>query len=93
MERDSRALFAVRTFAYVALLIPRTQTMLLIAAPIMNVIPLVFSINSEKTSATRRTTIEIVLYSVFMNVAEPLRIIAAISVISAVPSLIPRIRA
>ena len=68
------------------------HTIELMHAPIMNVMPLVLSTNSEKTSATSTTTIEIVLYSVFRKVAAPLRMISAISIISCVPSPIFRIR-
>ncbi len=92
MDMLSRALFAVLTLAYVALFIPSMQAQLLMAAPTMKVMPLVFSTKSDKANATRTTTIAMVLYSVFMNAFAPERIIAAISTISAVPSGILRIR-
>ena len=57
-------------------------------APSRNVMPLVFSMNRLNTAATTTTTMAMVLYSVFMKVAAPLRMMPAISAISAVPSLI-----
>ena len=92
IERVSRARFAVRTLAYVALRMPRMQTIELMHAPMMKVTPLVASTNSVKISATRTTTRKMVLYSVFRNVAAPLRMISAISIISWVPSPILRMR-
>ena len=82
----SRALFAVLTFAYVALFIPSTQAHDDISAPNANVIPVVLSTNRLNVAASNTTTITIVLYSVIMNVLAPSRIIPAISTISAVPS-------
>ena len=67
---------------------PSMHTALLIRLPITKVIPLVFSIKSVNTAATSNTTIVIVLNSVLRNSAAPLRIIPAISAISAVPSSI-----
>ena len=88
MDRDSRAVLAVRTLAYVALRIPRMHTTLLMQAPRIKVMPLVASTNSENAAAITTTTMLIVLNSVFRNMDAPLRIIAAISIISAVPSFI-----
>ena len=86
MERLSLALFDVRTFAYVALFIPVMHAALEASAPRSNVIPAVFSTKREKITATIRTTMNMVLYSVFMKVSAPLLMIPAISTISAVPS-------
>ena len=69
-----------------------TQTVLLISAPRMNVMPLVFSTNREKTTATSTTTMATVRNSVFRKVDAPLRMMPAISAISGVPSLILRMR-
>ena len=71
---------------------PSTQTVLLISAPRMNVMPLVFSTNREKTTATSTTTMATVRNSVFRKVDAPLRMMPAISAISGVPSLILRMR-
>ena len=57
-------------------------------APIKKVMPLVFSTNRVKISATAATTQRMVLYSVLRKVVAPLRIMPAISAISSVPSFI-----
>ena len=62
------------------------------AAPIRKVSPLVFSTKRLKTRAMSATTMAMVRYSVFMKVFAPLRMMPAISAISAVPSGILRMR-
>ena len=92
MDMLSRALLAVRTLAKVALRMPSTQTTLLMHAPIRKVMPLLFSTNREKMTASTATTMAIVRYSVFIKVLAPLRIMPAISTMSLVPSGIFLIR-
>ena len=67
---------------------PSTQTQELITAPSRKVRPEVASMNSENTNATITQTMLMVLYSVFMKVAAPSRMILAMSAMSAVPSSI-----
>ena len=91
MERVSRATFAVRTLAYVALRMPSTQTALDMHAPNRNVMPLVASMNREKIAASTTTTMAMVLNSVSRNAVAPERMIPAISTMTSVPSRILRI--
>ena len=88
IDKLSLALLDVLTFANVALFIPVMQAALEAKAPKRSVRPDVFSTKRENIRATINTTMNIVLYSVFINVLAPLRIMAAISTISSVPSFI-----
>ena len=93
MESVSRARLEVRTFAYVALRMPRMHTTLDMHAPMIKVMPLVFSTNRLNTAATTITTIAMTRNSVLRKVLAPSRMMPAISCISSVPSGSFRMRA
>ena len=65
-----------------------SQTMELMQAPIRKVMPLVALVFTLFVEATTTTTMAMVLYSVFMKVVAPSRMILAMSAMSAVPSFI-----
>ena len=65
---------------------PRMHTTLDMHAPMIKVMPLVFSTNRLNTAATTITTIAMTRNSVLRKVLAPSRMMPAISCISSVPS-------
>ena len=76
------AQFVTLTLARVAPFMPIVQAAELIRAPMRKVTPANFSIKRESKTAMTPTVIAIGLYSVVMNLSDPLRMMVAISFIS-----------